>query len=65
MPEDDKITLRKPIQNEDIKTLQNKCIQIDDDIRWLLALLSDTGMRLGEKVGLLKRDINLNNEIPM
>ena len=40
--------LRKPIPNEDIKTIQNKCIKIDDDIRWLLALLSDTGMRLGE-----------------
>ena len=64
MPEDDKVTLRKPIPNEDIKTIQNKCIEIDDDIRWLLALLSDTGMRLGEGVGLLKSDINLNNEIP-
>ena len=64
MPEDDKVTLRKPIPNEDIKTIQNKCIKIDDDIRWLLALLSDTGMRLGEGVGLLKSDINLNNEIP-
>ena len=30
----------------------------DDDLRWLVALLSDTGMRLGEAVGLLKSDIH-------
>ena len=29
-----------------------------------MALLSDTGMRLGEAVGLLKSDINLDCEIP-
>ena len=27
-------------------------------------MISDTGMRLGEAVGLLKEDINLNHEIP-
>ena len=26
---------------------------MDDDMRWLIALISDTGMRLGEAVGLL------------
>ena len=40
------------------------CREYDDDLRWLVALLSDTGMRLGEGVGLLKSDINLNCEIP-
>ena len=34
-------------------------MEIDDDLRWLIALLSDTGMRLGEAVGLLKSDIVL------
>ena len=33
---------------------------MDDDLRWLIALLSDTGMRLGEAVGLLKSDIILD-----
>ena len=28
------------------------------------SIISDTGMRLGEGVGLLKSDINLNSEIP-
>jgi len=44
--------------------IQSLCREYDDDLRWLVALLSDTGMRLGEGVGLLKSDINLNCEIP-
>ena len=39
-------------------------MEIDDDLRWLIALLSDTGMRLGEAVGLLKSDIVLDKENP-
>ena len=33
---------------------------MDDEPRWLIALLSDTGMRLAEAVGLLSDDINLD-----
>ena len=40
------------------------CREYNDDLRWLIALLSDTGMRLGEAVGLLKSDINLDLDIP-
>ena len=36
----------------------------DDDMRWLIALISDTGMRLGEAAGLLKDDIKLDEHIP-
>jgi len=36
----------------------------DDELRWLIALISDTGMRLGEAVGLLKADIKLSSNIP-
>ena len=39
-------------------------MEIDDDIRWLIALISDTGMRLGEAVGLLKEDIILDHDAP-
>ena len=39
-------------------------MEMDDDMRWLIALISDTGMRLGEAVGLLKEDIILNNDVP-
>ena len=55
---------RKPIPTHIIKDIQNKCMELDDDLRWLIALLSDTGMRLGEAVGLLKADIVLDKETP-
>jgi len=32
-------------------------------MRWLIALISDTGMRLGEAAGLLKEDIKVNEPI--
>ena len=33
-------------------------------MRWLVALLSDTGMRLGEAVGLSVEDVHLNDQTP-
>ena len=64
MPEIDDKKYRESIPAETVKHIQSLCRQYDDELRWLIALLSDTGMRLGEGVGLLKSDINLNCEIP-
>ena len=64
MPESNNVEIRKPIPIKDIKHIQLLCREYDDDLRWLIALLSNTGMRLGEGVGLLKSDINLNSDIP-
>ena len=64
MPDNHNIEIRKPIPTKDIKHIQSLCREYDDDLRWLIALLSDTGMRLGEGVGLLKSDIKLDYEIP-
>ena len=64
MPDKENVEIRKPIPTKDIKHIQSLCIEKDDDLRWLIALLSDSGMRLGEGVGLLKSDINLDCEIP-
>ena len=36
----------------------------DDDIRWITALLSDTGMRFSEAIGLPKTDIVLDHPHP-
>ena len=55
---------RQPIPIDDIKRVQAQCRQIDDDIRWLVALLSDTGMRLAEGAGLLRSDILLECDVP-
>ena len=64
MPDKENVEIRKPIPTKDIKHIQSLCIEKDDDLRWLIALLSDSGMRLGEGVGLLKSDINLDCDIP-
>ena len=61
---DDNAQLRQPISIQDIRKVQSLCKEIDDEMRWLIALISDTGMRLGEAAGLLKEDIKLNDRIP-
>ena len=37
---------------------------MDDDLRHLVSLISDTGMRLSEAAGLMKSDINLDCDYP-
>ena len=56
MPEQDR-QRRLPIPIDCIRAIQSDCRHMDDDMRWLVALLSDTGMRLGEAVGLAVEDI--------
>ncbi len=63
-PDDDNAQSRQPISMEDIRKVQSLCREKDDEMRWLIALISDTGMRLGEAAGLLKEDIKLNDRIP-
>jgi site-specific recombinase XerC len=55
---------RMPIKNGKLKDLQKECFYLDDDIRWLVALISDTGMRLSEAVGLLVHDLVVESEYP-
>ena len=50
IPEGLKEKSRKPIPTHIIKDIQNKCMELDDDLRWLIALLSDTGMRLEKQL---------------
>ena len=57
------VSKRLPIPIDDIRKVQHLCKTIDDDLRWLVALVSDTGMRLAEGAGLLKSDIILDAEI--
>ena len=63
-PDDESSISRQPISMEDIRKVQSLCKDIDDEMRWLIALISDTGMRLGEAAGLLKEDIKLDEPIP-
>jgi len=47
---------RLAVQTDDIKKVQQECYKADDEKRWLIALIADTGIRLGEGAGLLRSD---------
>lgn len=47
---------RQPISSEVIRLVQSECYRLDDDMRWLVALIADTGMRLAEAAGLSRGD---------
>ena len=47
---------RLPVKPEDIRKVQSECYKADDEKRWLIALIADTGMRLAEGAGLLRSD---------
>ena len=64
IPEDDKRKERLPVPSDVIKQTQKECRDLDDEPRWLIALISDTGMRLSEACGLLTSDICLDDELP-
>ena len=57
MPEKGDSQDRQPIPPEKLIKLQQACVKADDEMRWLLAIISDTGMRLSEAAGLHKDDI--------
>ena len=59
MPEE-----RQPIPLDVIRRIQRECMTVDDENRWLIALISDTGMRLSEACGLQARDIHLDGDTP-
>lgn len=55
---------REPIPAEVLPRVQAKCRDLDDEARWIISLVSDTGMRLAEATGLLRTDISLDAPIP-
>ena len=56
------VTIRKPIPVSDIRLIQSECKKVNDDLRMIIALVSDTGMRLSEAVGLALDDLRIKNE---
>ena len=55
---------RPAIPVEHIAQIQVLCQKFDDDMRWLIALISDTGLRLGEAAGLERSHVDLSAEVP-
>ena len=64
MPSGGKKDKRQPIPIETIKRIQSVCMDMNDDLRWVIALVSDTGMRLAEVCGLERKDVVLDAPIP-
>lgn len=60
----DDASKRNPIPIESIRAVQRECQRVDDEARWLVALISDTGMRLSEAAGLIKADVVLEAQHP-
>ena len=56
--------VRETIPTNLFSSIQQKCFDHDDEARWLIALLSDTGLRLAEAAGLLKSDLNIAADHP-
>jgi len=55
---------RFPYRPEELKAIQNLCKETDDQRRWAIAMLSDTGARQAEVVGLRKDEVMLSGDIP-
>ncbi|WP_295512957.1 DUF6538 domain-containing protein [uncultured Sulfitobacter sp.] len=55
---DDKVD-RLPFSKDEISLIQRACLEKDDEMRWVVGLLSDTGLRLAEAIGLREEDIHL------
>ena len=64
IPDDAASAKRLPIPNEVIRSIQEECLTINDENRWLVALISDTGMRLSEAAGFHLSDFYLDEDIP-
>ena len=48
----------------ELRLLQARCRSSSDELRWLLALISDTGLRLSEALGLSCEDVCLDTPNP-
>ena len=64
MPHQSDAPKRQPIPIDILKVIQKRCESTDDEARWLVGLISDTGMRLSEAAGLSKEDIHIDVAIP-
>ena len=55
---------RPPIPICDIRLLQAECYEIDDENRWLVAIIADTRMRLAEAIDLKSENLVLDVDQP-
>ena len=48
----------------ELRTLQDLCYAQDDELRWIIGIIINTGIRLSEAVGLSKDDLFFGPDIP-
>ena len=53
-----------PIPMDNLRQVQSNCRNLNDEPRWLIALISYTGVRLSEACGSLVSDIHLDTNTP-
>lgn len=61
---DDAAERRQPYPIDVIRSIQRECRYLDDQSRHIIALISDTGMRLSEAIGLCVDDFVLDTGTP-
>ena len=64
MPDGPLMEKRKPIPLPTIRHIQSLCVDINDDLRWIISLVSNTGVRLAEACGLTCADVVLDSPTP-
>jgi len=64
LPSDNNTKKRHAITASNMAKINKECVALDDDIRWLVAIIFDTGMRLSEAAGLMLSDLHLDAETP-
>lgn len=55
---------RESFTKDEIRAIQERCREKNDQRRWAIAMISDTGARLAEIIGLRKSDVVLDAAIP-
>ena len=53
---------RHAVTPSNMAKIKPECLSLDDDIRWLVAIIFDSGMRLSEAAGLMFTDLCLDEE---
>ena len=53
---------RHAINPSNMAKIKAECLSLDDDIRWLVAIIFDSGMRLSEAAGLMIDDLKLEED---
>ena len=64
-PENLSKKVRQPLPISVIRDIQKICEEKDDELRWLSALLSDTGMRLGKPLDCLSLILKFQLTFPI